>query len=185
MATDILSDAESRMKGAVESLKKDLAGIRTGRASPALVDRLTVEYYGNPTPLNQIANVSAPEPRLLVIQPWEKSSIGPIEKAILKSDLGLTPSNDGRLIRLAIPQLTKERRQDLVKFVKKRVEEGRVAVRNVRREGHDGLRAREKDKSLSEDEAKRLQERLQKLTDAMIAELEQVGQKKEEEILEV
>lgn len=185
MSTDILSDAETRMKGAIESLKKDLAGIRTGRASPALVDRLTVEYYGNPTPLNQIANVSAPEPRLLVIQPWEKSSITTIEKAILKSDLGLTPSNDGRVIRLGIPQLTKERRQDLVKFTKKRVEEGRVAVRNVRREGHDTLRAREKDKSLSEDEAKRLLERLQKLTDSMIAELEQVGLKKEQEITEV
>ena len=185
MATDILSDAESRMKGAIESLKKDLAGIRTGRASPALVDRMTIEYYGNPTPLNQIANVSAPEPRLLVIQPWERSSITSIEKAILKSDLGLTPSNDGRVIRLSIPQLTKERRQDLVKFVKRRVEEGRVAIRNVRREGHDVLRAREKDKTLSEDESKRLQERLQRITDATIAELDQVGLKKEEEILEV
>jgi ribosome recycling factor len=185
MSTDFLSDAETRMKGAIESLKKDLAGIRTGRASPALVDRLTVEYYGNPTPLNQIANVSAPEPRLLVIQPWEKSSITTIEKAILKSDLGLTPSNDGRVIRLGIPQLTKERRADLVKFTKKRVEEGRIAIRNVRREGHDTLRAREKDKSLSEDDAKRLLERLQKLTDSMIAELDQVGIKKEQEITEV
>jgi ribosome recycling factor len=185
MATDILSDAEGRMHRTIDSLKKDLSGVRTGRASPALVDRLIVEYYGTPTPLNQIANVSAPEPRMLAIQPWENKQIPAIEKAILKSDLGLTPSNDGRIIRLVMPQLTKERRQDLVKMVKRRVEEGRVAIRNIRREAHDDVRDLEKEKLISEDDAKRAQERLQKLTDAMIIEVEQVGQKKEEEILEV
>jgi ribosome recycling factor len=135
--------------------------------------------------LNQIANVSAPEPRMLAIQPWENKQIPAIEKAILKSDLGLTPSNDGRIIRLVMPQLTKERRQDLGKMVKRRVEEGRGAIRNIRREAHDDVRDLEKEKLISEDDAKRAQERLQKLTDAMIIEVEQVGQKKEEEILEV
>lgn len=185
MAADILSEAEGKMRRAIDNLRKELSGIRTGRASPALVDRIHVDYHGVPTPLNQLANVSTPEPRLLVIQPWERSLIPAIEKAILKSDLGLTPTNDGRLIRLAIPQLTEERRRDLVKVVRRRTEEGRVAIRNVRREAHDDLRGLEKEKLISEDESKRAQERLQKITDAMIAEVDQAGQKKEEEILEV
>ena len=185
MAADILSDAEAKMHRAIDNLKKELASIRTGRASPVLVDRIHVDYYGTPTPLNQLANVSTPEPRLLVIQPWERTQIPAIEKAILKSDLGLTPTNDGRLIRLVIPQLTEERRRDLVKVVKKRAEEGRVAIRNVRREAHDDLRELEKEKLISEDEGKRAVERLQKVTDAQIVEVEQVAQKKEEEILEV
>jgi ribosome recycling factor len=185
VAADILSEAENKMHHAIDNLRKELAGIRTGRAAPGLVDRVQVDYYGAPTPLNQLANVSAPEPRMLVIQPWERNMIPAIEKAILKSDLGLTPSNDGRLIRLINPQLTEERRRDLVKVVRRRVEEGRVAVRNVRREAHDDLRDMEKEKLISEDDAKRAQERLQKVTDAMIAEVDQTGQKKEEEILEV
>lgn len=185
MAADILSEAEEKMRRVIDNLRKELSSIRTGRASPALVERIHVDYYGAPTPLNQLANVSTPEPRLLVIQPWERSLIPAIEKAILKSDLGLTPTNDGRLIRLAIPQLTEERRRDLVKVVRRRVEEGRVAIRNVRREAHDDLRELERRKLISEDESKRAQERLQKITDAMIAEVDQAGQKKEEEILEV
>lgn len=185
MATDILSEAEDKMKKAVEVLSKELASIRTGRASTALVDRLQVEYYGTPTPLNQLASVSVPEPRLLVIQPWDRTALGAIEKAILKSDLGLTPTNDGKVIRLAIPPLTEERRRDLVKVVRRRVEEGRIAVRNVRREAHDDLRDLEKEKLISEDEFRRSNERLQKLTDAMVEQVEKVGQKKEEEVLEV
>ena len=185
MVADILTEAEAKMRRAVDSLRKELSGIRTGRASTALVDRLQVDYYGVPTPLNQLANVSAPEPRLLVIQPWERGLIPAIEKAILKSDLGLTPANDGRLIRLAIPQLTEERRRELVKVVRRRIEEGRVAVRNIRREAHDDLRHLEKEKLISEDELRRSHDRLQKITDAMIAEVDQTGQKKEEEILEV
>ena len=187
MAADILSEAEVKMQRAIENLRRELAGIRTGRASPGLVDRIQVEYYGSPTALNQIANVSTPEPRLLVIQPFERNIIPTIEKAILKSDLGLTPSNDGRVIRLQIPQLTAERRKDLVKIVKKRVEEGKVAIRNVRRDAHDHIRALEHEKppKISEEDSKRHQERLQKITDRMIVEVDQTGQKKEEEILEV
>jgi ribosome recycling factor len=187
VAADILSEAEGKMQRAIENLKRELGSIRTGRASPGLVDRLQVEYYGTPTALNQIANVTTPEPRLLVIQPFERSIIPTIEKAILKSDLGLNPTNDGRVIRLQIPQLTQERRKDLVKVVKKRVEEGKVAIRNVRRDAHDHIRALEHDKEnkISEEDSKRFQERLQKLTDRMIVEVDQTGQKKEEEILEV
>lgn len=185
MIADVLSDAESKMQKAVEVLSKDLAGVRTGRASPSLVDRLSVEYYGTATPLNQLANVAVPEPRLLVIQPWDKTALAAIEKAILKSDLGLTPSSDGKVIRLAIPPLTEERRRDLVKISRRRVEEARVAVRNVRREAHDDLRDLEKEKLISEDEFRRANEQLQKLTDAMIDQVDQVGQKKEAEILEV
>lgn len=185
MVADLLSESEGKMRRAIELLKKDLTSIRTGRAAPGLVDRVQVDYYGVPTPLNQIANVSSPEPRLLQIQPWEKTMITMIEKAILKSDLGLMPSNDGRVIRLLIPQLNEERRRDLVKVVHRRVEEGRVAIRNVRREAHDDIRELEKEKLLSEDESKRAVERLQKLTDSMVAEVDQTGKKKEEEIMEV
>ena len=185
MVADLMSECEGKMQRAIESLKRDLAGIRTGRANPALVDKLHIEYYGVPTPLNQIASVSVPESRLIVIQPYERTMLGAIEKAIQKSDLGLTPSNDGRVIRLVIPQLTEERRRDLVKLSRKRVEEGRVAVRNVRRETHDDLREYEKEKLISEDEGKRGLERLQRMTDAMIIEVDRVGAKKEEEIMEV
>lgn len=182
---EAIAEAENKMTKAIEVLKKDLAGIRTGRASPALVDRLTVEYYGVPTPLNQLANVSAPEPQLLVIQPWDKSMIAPIEKAILKSELGLTPTNDGRVIRLAIPRLSEERRRELVKVVRRRAEEGKVAIRNCRREAVEDLKELEKEKLISEDEMKRGQERIQKVTDHFIEEVDRIAANKEKEILEV
>jgi ribosome recycling factor len=185
MIEDVQSEAENKMRKAVEALKRELGTIRTGRASPALVERLIVDYYGQPTPLNQLANIAAPEARLLVIQPWDKQSLGMIEKAILKSDLGLTPTNDGRLIRLVIPQLTEERRKELVKVVRKKTEEGRVAIRNIRREAHDDLKDLEKEKLISEDDHKRANEQLQKLTDRYIEEVDHVGQHKEAEVLEV
>jgi ribosome recycling factor len=173
------------MHKAVDALRRELVTIRTGRASPALVERLSIEYYGVPTPLNQVASISAPEARLLVIQPWERNVLATIEKAILKSDLGLNPSNDGRVIRLVIPQLSEERRRDLVKVVHKKVEEGRVAVRNLRRDAVEELKEFEKEKLITEDDLKWGQERLQKLTDRHIEEAERVGQAKEDEILEV
>ncbi len=185
MVEDILNEAEDRMRKAVEALRRELTTIRTGRASPALVDRLMVEYYGTPTPLNQLANISTPEARLLVIQPWDRNAIQPIEKAILKSELGLTPSNDGRLIRLVIPQLTEERRRELVKVVRRKVEEGRVAVRNIRRDALEDLKEAEKEKLISEDDFFRGKERLQELTDKYVKEMDELGQQKQAEILEV
>ncbi|GAB4561301.1 MAG: ribosome recycling factor [Anaerolineae bacterium] len=185
MINDVLRDAEERMRKAVEALQEDLRGIRTGRASPALVERLMVEYYGVPTPLQQLAAISAPEPRLLAIRPFNPGDIGPIEKAILKSDLGLTPSNDGKVIRLVIPRLTEERRRDLVKIVARRVEEGRVAIRNIRRDSLNDLREMEKEKLISEDDLRRGQEDLQKLTDRYIEKVDEVGKAKEAEILEI
>jgi ribosome recycling factor len=183
--SDTISEAESKMRKAIEALRRDLVTIRTGRASPALVERLMVEYYGTPTPLNQVASISVPEARLLVIQPWDRAAMQPIEKAILKSDLGLNPSNDGRVIRLVIPQLSEERRRDLTKVVHRKVEESRVAIRNVRRDTVDELKDMEKEKLITEDDLKRDQERLQKLTDSYVAEAERVGQAKEQEIMEV
>jgi ribosome recycling factor len=173
------------MRHAEAALNHELAAIRTGRASPALLDRIKVEYYGNPTPIPQVAAVSTPEARLLVIQPWDKTVLSAIEKAILKSDLGLNPSNDGKLIRLAIPALTEERRKELVKMIRRRVEEARVAARNCRRDSLEELKRLERDKKISEDEARRGQERLQKHTDALVIELERLGQRKEQEVLEV
>jgi ribosome recycling factor len=180
-----VAETENKMHKAVDALRRELVTIRTGRASPALVERLSIEYYGVPTPLNQVASISAPEARLLVIQPWERNVLATIEKAILKSDLGLNPSNDGRVIRLVIPQLSEERRRDLVKVVHKKVEEGRVAVRNLRRDAVEELKEFEKEKLITEDDLKWGQERLQKLTDRHIEEAERVGQAKEDEILEV
>jgi len=185
MIDDAMADAKDRMRKAVEALRKDLATIRTGRAHPGLVEHLRVDYYGAPTPLNQLATVSVPEPRLLTIQPWDRQSLGAIEKAIHKSDLGLNPINDGNIIRLVIPQLTEERRKELVKVVHKKVEEGRVAVRNVRRDCHDELRRLQKEKAISEDSQYRGQEELQKLTDEFIQEIERVGEEKEAELLAV
>ncbi len=181
---EVLADADRRMQKAIENLKHELSSLRTGRASPSLLDRVTVDYYGVPTQVNSMANVSAPDPRLLVIAPWDKNTIGPIEKAILKSDLGLNPTNDGKVIRLAIPQLTEERRRDMTKIVKKRTEEGRVALRNVRRDAHEDLKKAEKDKLISEDDLKRGSERLQKVTDSFIAVADEVGAHKEKEIME-
>ena len=185
MVHEALSEAEARMKGAVRALEEDLATIRTGRASPALVARLAIDYYGSPTPLIQLATISAPEPRLLVIRPFDPGSLKAIERAIQASDLGLTPGNDGKIIRLNIPSLTEERRMELVRVVHSRTEESRVAARNVRRDVHNDLREFEKEKLISEDELKRGEDSLQKLTDRYIEELNQLGQRKEAEVLEV
>jgi ribosome recycling factor len=185
MVNDALVEAENRMKGAVHSLDDDLAGIRTGRASPVLIERLPIEYYGTPTPLVQLATISVPEPRLLVIRPFDPASLKDIERAILASDLGLTPNNDGKMIRLNIPPLTEERRHELVRVVHNRSEEARVAVRNVRRDVHNDLREFEREKIISEDDLKRGEESLQKLTDKYIESIAEASKRKETEVLEV
>lgn len=185
MLKDVMSEARERMEKTVEALHNDLRTIRTGRASPALVERLQVDYYGSPTPLNQLAGISVPEPRLLVIRPWDRNTIGIIEKAILKSDLGLTPGNDGQVIRLGIPQLTEERRRELNRQVARRVEEGRVAIRNIRRDAIDMLRDFEKEKMISEDDLYTGRDQVQELTDDFIKQIDEVGKAKEAEILEV
>ena len=185
MLKEIYSEAEGRMRGAVQALEEDLSGIRTGRASPALVERLPVEYYGSPTPLIQLASIGVPEARSLLIRPYDASTLRAIERAIQVSDLGLTPNNDGKSIRLNLPPLTEERRRELVKVVNNRVEEGRVAVRNVRRDVIKDMREFENEKLISEDELKRGEEELQKLTDHYVEEINAVGERKEKEILEV
>ena len=185
MIDDVFNDAKDRMTKAVEALRRELATIRTGRAHPGLVEHLRVDYYGVPTPLNQLATISVPEPRLLTIQPWDRQAMGAIENAILKSDLSLTPTNDGTVIRLSIPQLTEERRRELAKVVRKKVEEGRVEVRNIRREGHDELRRLQREKLISEDDQYRGQERLQKLTDDFVQQIDRLGEEKEAELLAV
>lgn len=185
MLKDFYNEAEERMKGAVQALEEDLAGIRTGRASPTLVERLHVEYYGNPTPLIQLATISVPEPRQLLIRPFDASSLKAIERAIQASDLGLNPNNDGKIIRLFLPPLTEERRRDLVKVVHNRAEEARVAVRNIRRDSIKDLREYEHEKLISEDDQERGEEELQKITDKFIEEINSVSARKEKEILEV
>ena len=185
MAVDVFADVEHRMTSAVESLQRELNTVRTGRASPALVERLTVEYYGTPTPMQQLATIHATDARTLTIQPYDKHAMGDIEKAIQKSDLGLNPTNDGVVVRLTLPPLSEERRRDLVKVVHKKVDEAKVAVRNCRRDGHDTLRDQEKAKEITADDLKRGTDRLQKLTDRYIAELDRVGQAKEQEIMSV
>jgi ribosome recycling factor len=185
MVNDILEDARGRMKKTIEHLTGDFASLRAGRANPAMLDKIMVEYYGELTPLNQLANINVPEARLLVIQPWDKSSITNIEKAIMKSDLGVNPTNDGNVIRIAIPQLTEERRKDLVKVVKKRAEEARVAIRNIRREANDLTKSTEKEKVISEDEAKKALDEIQKITDNYIKDIDKILQAKEKDIMEV
>jgi len=185
MLKDVYREAEARMKGAIQALEEDLGGIRTGRASPALVERLPVEYYGTPTPLIQLATISVPEPRALLIKPFDASTLKIIERAIQASDLGLTPNNDGKSIRLNLPPLTEERRRDLVKVVHNRVEEARVAARNVRRDAIRDLREFEEEKMISEDELKKGEEELQKITERYIEEINATGERKEKEILEV
>lgn len=185
MVNDALAEAELRMKGAIRALEDDLAAIRTGRASPALVEKLNVDYYGTHTPLLQLATISAPEPRLLALRPFDPASIKAIEKAILASDLGLTPNSDGKMIRLNIPPLTEERRHELVRVVKNRSEEARVSVRNVRRDAQNDLRDFEKEKIISEDDLKRGEDELQKLTDHYVDLINQTGERKETEVLEV
>jgi len=185
MVADLFADAERRMQKAVEALKQDLGSIRTGRASSALIERIYVDYYGTPTPINQVASITIPEARLLVIQPWDRKLLTDIEKAIQKSDLGINPNNDGQVIRLSIPPMNEERRRELAKTLHKRLDEHKVAIRNVRRDIQDKLRDREKKKEISEDELKRSTERLQKLTDRYVDEMDKVGKTKEQEILEV
>jgi len=185
MIDDIKQDADHRMRGAIEALQRELSGIRTGRASPALVERLHVDYYGASTPLNQLAGVSAPESRLLVIQPWDRGSMSAIEKAILKSELGLTPNSDGTVIRLSIPPLTEERRKTLVKLVRTKVEEGKVAVRNVRRDAVDNIREMTREHLIGEDDERRGLHEIEVVTKHYIDEADQLGQNKEAEVLEV
>ena len=187
MATvgEVLSDTDSRMQKSVEALKRDLSTIRTGRASPALVENLMVDYYGVPTPLNQLASISVPEARVLLIQPWDKQSMKDVEKGILRSDLGLMPNNDGNAIRINIPTLTEERRRDLVKLVGRKVEEAHVAVRNIRRDSLETFRTMQKGKDISQDESKRAQDQLQQVTDAYISQTNAHRQEKESEVMEV
>ncbi|MBI4299398.1 MAG: ribosome recycling factor [Chloroflexi bacterium] len=185
MSTDALNNAETRMKKAVEALRRDLNTIRTGRAQPALVEHLLIEYYGVPTPLNQIASINVSDARQLTIQPWDRQSLGTIEKGILKSDLALVPNNDGTVIRINIPTLTEERRRELVRLVKKKVEDARVAVRGVRRDAVERLREMEKSKDLSQDDDKRAQDQLQKLTDVYISQMDTLSKGKEAEVMEV
>jgi len=178
-------DATHKMEQAVAHLKDDLAGIRTGRAAPAVINRVTVEYYGTPVPLNQLAGVSVPEPRLLQIHPFDKSAISSIERAIMQSDLGITPSNDGNVIRLAFPPLTEERRKELVKQVHHRAEESRVAVRNVRRHAKEEMEKLERDGAISQDDLIRAEKELQKLTDRFVTEVDEIQGHKEQELMEV
>jgi len=185
MAKEVYKEVEERMEKAVAALKRDLSTLRAGRATPALLDKITVDYYGSTTAINQLANISVPEPRLLLIQPWDKKIVAEIERAILKSDLALTPNSDGSVIRLTIPQLTEERRKDLVKISKKKAEEGRVAVRNIRRDANDELKQKEKSSEITEDEFHKAQDEMQKLTDRYIEEMDKVLSAKEKEIMEV
>ena len=185
MLNDVYAEAKTRMRGAVQALEEDLAAIRTGRASPALVEKLQVEYYGVLTPLIQLANIGVPEPRSLLIRAFDPSTLKAIEKAILASDLGLTPNNDGKAIRLNLPPLTEERRRDLVKIVRHRVEEARVSIRNVRRDSIKDLREFESEKMISEDDLKRGEDELQKITDDFIKEVNETGERKEVEVMEV
>lgn len=184
MIKETVKDAENRMKGAIQSLEEDLAGIRTGRATPALIEKLPVEYYGVPTPLMQLATISVPDARTLLIKPFDATGLKAIERAIITSNLGLTPNNDGKTLRLNLPPLTEERRRDLVKLVNQRLEEAKVAIRNVRRDILKDLRDFEKEKMISEDELKKGEEELQKLTDKLINEIDRIGEIKQKEIME-
>lgn len=185
MIKETVKDAEHHMKGALNSLEEELTGIRTGRATPALVEKLPIDYYGMPTPLMQLASISIPEARAIMIKPFDPTSLKTIEKSILASDLGLTPNNDGKAIRLNLPPLTEDRRRDLVKVVHGRLEEARVAIRNVRRDIIKDLKEFEKEKMISEDDLKLGEEEIQKLTDHMVSEVDAIGTKKEKEIMEV
>lgn len=185
MIADVKSKASAGMVKALESFKRDLSKVRTGRASLSLLDDIRVDYYGTPTPLNQVGGMAVPEPRLITIQPWEKNLIHEIEKAILKSDLGLNPSSDGQIIRLVFPPLTEERRKEMVKQVKRMGEDARVVVRNVRREANDTLKKLEKDKEITEDDHKRGEKEIQDLTDDYIARVDQVIVEKERDLMEI
>jgi ribosome recycling factor len=185
MTSEILADVERKMARAVDAMERDFAGVRTGRASTSLVDRIHVEYYGTQTPLNQLASISVPEPHQIVIQPWDRSVLGAIEKAIQKSDIGLVPNVDGTVVRLNIPPLTEERRKEIVRSVHKRMEEARVEIRNLRRDAADALKKEERDGTVGADEAHRQLDHLQRITDRVIADVDRVGSVKEQEVLEV
>ena len=185
MTSESLANAERKMLRAVEAMERDFQGLRTGRASTALVERITVDYYGTQTPLNQLASISVPEPHQIVIQPWDRGVLGAIEKSIMKSDIGLMPNVDGTVVRLNIPPLTEERRKDIVRSVHKRMEDARVEVRNVRREANDALKKEERDGEVGADEARRQLEALQKLTDRFVGDVDRLGGVKEQEVMEV
>jgi ribosome recycling factor len=185
MVEEVFADMKERMTKAIEALKRDYNRLRTGRASPSLLDGIRANYYGTPTPLTQMASLAVPEPRLIVVQPWDKTAIGDIEKAILKSDLGLTPMNDGKVIRIVIPPLTEERRRELVKVARKMAEETKVAVRNIRREANDMLKDLKQEKEITEDDLFRSQEEVQEQTDTFISQVDSVYAAKEKEILEI
>jgi len=184
-AESTLKDADHKMKRAVEVTREEFSGVRTGRATPAILNRVMVDYYGTPTPMNQLASFSVPEPRLLMIQPYDRNAMAAMEKAIMQSDLGLTPSNDGQVIRLSFPQLTEERRKELIRVVHQRAEEGRVSVRNVRRHAKDDLERLKKDGQISEDDLNRSEKELQKLTDQHVDEIDELLSHKEKELMEV
>ena len=187
MATvpEVLSETDARMQKSVQALSRDLDSIRTGRASPAVVENIMIDYYGVPTPLNQLASISAPEARVLMIQPWDKQAVKDVEKGILRSDLGLVPNNDGEILRINIPTLTEERRRELVRLVGRKTEEAHVAARNIRRDSLERLREMEKNKELSQDDNRRAQEQLQKITDAFIGQMDSLKEQKGVEVLEV
>ncbi|MGI5858483.1 MAG: ribosome recycling factor [Tepidanaerobacteraceae bacterium] len=185
MDRKIFNEIEDRMNKVLTNLKSEFATIRAGRASTALLDKVYVDYYGTPTPINQVASVSVPEPKMILIQPWDVNMLGVVEKAILKSDLRLTPNNDGKVIRLILPELTAERRQELVKLVKKKTEEAKVSIRNIRREYNDNLKKMEKNREISEDDSKRSQDEIQKITDKHIDETDKILAIKEKDIMEV
>lgn len=185
MIEELLFESEERMEKSLESLREEFLSVRTSRANPSLFQKLLVPYYGSPTPLNQLAGISAPEPRLLVIQPFDKSALGEIEKAILASELGLTPQSDGKLIRINFPQLTEERRKDLCKVIRKKSEEAKVALRNIRRDANDSVKSGKKDSVISEDDAKKAETDIQKLTDRFVAEVDKMTEAKEKEIMTV
>ena len=185
MANEVMDQAKDRMEKAIGGYTRELASIRAGRASAAMLDRLTIEYYGAPTPISQMAGISVPEARLLVIQPYDKTILADIEKAIMKSDIGITPSNDGSVIRLAVPALTEDRRKELVKSVKKEAEEAKIAIRNVRRDANEDFKKLEKSSDITEDELRRYGEEIQKLTDSQIVRIDEIAKDKENEIMEI
>lgn len=185
MIKEIFASHEDRMKKTMESLKREYAALRAGRATPALLDKVMIDYYGAPTPLTQVANISVPEPRMILIQPWEKTLLHDIEKSIMKSDLGLNPNSDGTAIRLSIPQLTQDRRAELVKSVNKKAEEAKIAVRNIRRDANDAVKKLEKSKEVTEDDAKKAQDDMQKLVDKYVKDIDSIKAVKEKEIMEV
>ena len=185
MVKVIIANNEERLEKSIAALKREFGSLRAGRATPSLLDKVMIDYYGTPTPVNQVAKVSVPEPRMIMITPWDKSQMHDIEKAIMKSDLGLSPNSDGTAIRLSIPQLTQERRQELVKTVGKKAEEAKVAIRNIRRDGNDAIKKLEKIKEITEDESKKGQESVQKLVDKYIKTVDTLREAKEKEIMEV